>query len=76
MDEFLAHSVSALALNYVALYSKSKLSWTSLYVPTFHAFSSSGVHLSFRIGRTAQMNSVPTYWKYKPHLIHSVNTND
>lgn len=30
---------------------------------TFHASSSSDVHLSFRMGRTAQMNSAPTYWE-------------
>lgn len=30
---------------------------------TFQASSSSDVHLSFRMGCTAQMNSAPTYWK-------------
>lgn len=30
---------------------------------TFHASSSSDVHLSFRMGCTAQMNSAPTYWE-------------
>ena len=34
---------------------------------TFHASSNSGVHMSLRMGWTAPMNSVPTYWKVRHH---------